>query len=431
MDPAALALAPLLDRLVNYERSRPDQQLWDLATMRQLLARPGAPAGPRPAIQVGGSKGKGTTVGFLGALVAAAGRRAGLYTSPHLETLCERIQCNGQPIAIAALEPLLRAILDAPPGPRAPTFFEAMTAAAVAHFAQQRCDLAVYEVGLGGRLDATTAIPVDAGIVTMIELEHTELLGHTEALIAGEKAPVLRPGGLGYTAASGPALAVLRQHAARHDVRLAVFGEHFGLDGVRMRGDALEATLWWRSGRREPVLLPAAAQHELPALALAAAALADLLPELPLQLAPAVRPLLPCRFEVLQGLPGGPLILDGAHTEQSLGLVASELARRWPGQRATVLFGTALGKRWREGLSRLLPLADSFLVTAVSGTASEDPAQLATFLSAQGAAVQLVPDLDTGLAQLLAAPAPRLVTGSFYLAGAARALLRQRLPELR
>lgn len=423
VDPAAERLAPLLAQLVNYERTRPDRRLWDLATMRALLARPGAPRPPRPAVQVGGSKGKGTTSAMLAALAEAAGRRAGIYTSPHVHTLLERIRVDDCDIRVEQLEPLLRAILTAPAGERAPTFFEAMTLAAVDWFAQQRVDLAIYEVGLGGRHDATTALPVDAGIVTMIELEHTEVLGDTIALIAGEKAPVIRSGGTGFTGTTGDALAIVQAHCAANGARLFALERDFGLRAVRWTETGASGRLWLPDGRELPFTLPGAAAFELPALALAAAAFAWLLPDAALVLDPAPRPRLPCRFEVRREADGEVLVLDGAHTEQSLRLVGAELRRRWPGRKAALLFGSATGKRWQQGLSALLEVVDGVVVTELVGTTGEDPAAIAAFLTAAGVQNEVAADAAAGLRLLRGRPGPRLVAGSFYLAAEVRALV--------
>jgi dihydrofolate synthase/folylpolyglutamate synthase len=425
VDQAAEHLAPLLNQLVNYERTRPDRRLWDLSTMRHLLQRPGAPPAPRPAVQVGGSKGKGTTCAFLAALTQAAGRTAGVYTSPHVTSLLERIQVGGCDIDLGTLERLLRALLAGPPGERAPTFFEAMTLAAAHWFAERRTDLAVYEVGLGGRFDATTALPVDAGIVTMIELEHTDVLGDTIAQIAGEKAPVIRAGGVGFTGASGDALAVIRAHAAAVGARLFVLGSDFGYGDERWSADGFRARLLLPGGAASAVFLPGAAGHEPPALALAAAAFAHLLPGVHLQLDPAPRPTLPCRFELFREVDGALLVLDGAHTEQSLAMVAAEVRRRWPGQRAAVLFASAAGKRWQQGLSGLLPVADTFVVTGITGTTTEDPTAIAAWLSSVGARCEVAADVEAGLAALRRRAGPRLVVGSFYLAGRVRELVLQ------
>ncbi len=423
LDAAAEHLQPLLSRLVNWERTRPDRRLWDLATMRAHLARPGSPAPPRPAIQVGGSKGKGTTCSFLEALATATGRRAGVYSSPHVETILERIRCAGRSISIEELEPLLRRIVTAAVGERAPTFFEAMTLAAAEWFAARRTDLAIWEVGLGGRHDATTAMPVEAGIVTTIELEHTDVLGDTVAAIAGEKAPVIRAGGVGFTGTEGEALAVVRAHCAANGARLFVLGEDFGFRDPRWSRDGFRAGLWLPDGRDVPVFLPDATGFETHAAALAIAAFASLFPDSDLPVDPFVRERLPCRFEVHTEPDGEALVLDGAHTERSLAAVADELRRRWRGRRIGVLFASAAGKRWREGLSALLPLADRFVVTELSGTSGEDPAAIAAFLAERGVPCEVAADVESGLAALRRGPGPRLVAGSFYLAGRVRSLV--------
>jgi folylpolyglutamate synthase/dihydropteroate synthase len=122
---------------------------------------------------------------------------------------------------------------------------------------------------------------------------------------------------------------------------------------------------------------------------------------------------------------GIPLVIDGAHTETSLAAVAAELQRRWPGRTWTVLFASAAGKRWREGLRALLPLADRFHVTEVSGTTSEDPLVVAQWLRDRQRVAVVEPGAAAGLAALLQHRGPRLVVGSFYLAGQVRRLLRE------
>lgn len=385
--------------------------------MRNLLQRQGALPSPRPAVQIGGSKGKGTTCTMLAALARRAGLRVGCYVSPHVTTLLERLQVDGEEVPVAVLEQLLREIL-AVPAARAPSFFEAMTAAAAQWFAARAVDLALFEVGLGGRLDATTALPVDASILTTIELEHTELLGDSVAAIAREKAPILRPGGLGFTSAEGEALRELRAHAARVGARLLVLGCDFAIEGLREQPTGLAGVLRLPHARM-PFVLHGGTQFDVPAFALAATCLETMRPgSLPAEMA-LDRPVAPCRFERLLH-PHGVIVLDGAHTERSLQAVAVELARHYPGQRAAVLVGFAAGKRWREALSCLLPLVDSWLVTTVSGTVSEDPSAIAAHLHCRGAAAAVVDDVASGIAALQARGGVGLVVGSFYLAGEAR-----------
>lgn len=395
--------------------------------MRALLADSGLPPGPHPAVQIGGSKGKGTTCAFLEALARAAGLLSGVYSSPHLVTLLERVRIGGENVELGRLERLLRQAVATDCGDRRPTFFEAMTAAAAAAFAERGVELAIYEVGLGGRFDATTALDVDASIVTTIELEHTEILGDTVELIAAEKAAIVRPGGVGFTAARGAALATIAAHATAVGARLAVLGRDFDHGEPEFGDDgACRFLLRFPDGVEQRVTLPAARAFEVPALALAAVALRHLLPTAPLVLDPAPRPLLPARFEIFDEPDGEVLALDGAHTEESLRAVAAELARRFPGRKAALLFAAAAGKRWREGLSALLPRVDNAVVTGLVGTPGEDPAAIASWLAARGIASETAADVESGLAALRRRPGPRLVAGSFYLAGAVRELVHDR-----
>jgi len=336
--------------------------------------------------------------------------------------LCERIRIGGEMVRVERLERVLSSLL-AFAGDNPPTFFEAMTAAAVECFADEGVDLSIYEVGLGGRFDATTAIDVDASIVTHIELEHTDVLGDTIAAIAAEKAQVIRPGGLGLTATTGEALAVVRAHAERVAAELLVLGEHFSVRDVVWSSEGARGELCLPDGEQCAFFLPDATAFALPALALAAVALRRLLPGAALMLDPVPRPELPCRFEVRAEPDGEVLILDGAHTEDSLQAVAVELQRRFQGARPVVLTAAAAGKGWQAGLSWLLPLADSFIVTELTATPSESAATLNGWLVGQGARSEVAPDAALGLRALRERPGPRLVVGSFYLVGEVRQLV--------
>ena len=166
-----------------------------LETTRQLLANLGNPQTQVPIVHVAGTNGKGSVCAYLSAVLTAAGYRVGRYTSPHLVNWNERIVLNEQPIAPVDLERVLLQVAAAIQPELQPSQFEIITAAAWLYFFQQQVDLAVMEVGLGGRLDSTNVVdrPL-VSIITSISFDHTHILGHTLGAIAGEKAGILKPG---------------------------------------------------------------------------------------------------------------------------------------------------------------------------------------------------------------------------------------------
>lgn len=422
MDPASQRLLALLGNLTNYEKRRPDRPRWSLDNMRSLLARPGCAALSGLAVQVGGSKGKGTTSLYLERLATAAGLRSGTYMSPHVQSVLERVRIDEKQVAEADLHRALAPILDHARTLENASFFEVMTAAALACFAEAAVDLAILEVGLGGRLDATTAVPVDASIVTSIELEHTDMLGDTIEAIAGEKAHVIRPGRPAFTSATGEALAVLEARARDVGASLSVLGRDIELVDVRDTGSGFEGRLRLEKGELE-FSMPEASQFELSAFALSTACLRRLRPDLPLTMDPAPRPVLPGRCEVVRCGDGRPLVLDGAHTEESMRALASELRRRFPGQKLAILFGSTPGKRWRESLKCLLAMADTTVVTQLEDTAMVPPEEILEWLDHAGAPGMRAHSIEEGLAMLARSQGVRVVTGSFYLVGEARSHL--------
>lgn len=425
MDPATERLQALLAPLTNYERTRPDRPRFTLDTMRALLARLGSEArGPWRAVQIGGSKGKGTTAAYLEQIGRSAGLRTGVFASPHVSTILERVRLDGELIDEALLTSCCRRVIECGTGlDPAPSFFEVTTAAALLAFRQHGVQLAILEVGLGGRLDATTAVPVDLSVLTGVELEHTELLGDTVEAIAAEKAFVFRRGGIGIHACAEPAARVVAEHAEAVGCQLLRNGVDFGAE--RRESSASDAVFDVRCpGRADHAMTvvgdPPA--HEDRAVALATAAFSILEPDraLPARLE---RPQLPGRFEVLDR-DGTPLVLDGAHTADSARCLAEALAARFPGRSCVFLVGFARGKRWRECLGALESVATTFLCAEVPGTASEDPEELADWLRGRGREARALGAGEDPSAALRDASrrtgAICVVSGSFYLVGAVR-----------
>ncbi len=431
-----------LESLINVEK-RPD---WpyarlSLAPIRGLLRRLGNPQQGLAAIHLAGSKGKGSTALWAEALLRAAGRRVGTYTSPHFERWTERVRLEGREVegaqlaaAVEAVRSEVEQMREAEPD-HAPTFFDALTAAALLCFRDAGIETAVLEVGLGGRLDSTNVVLPRVACVTSIELEHTDKLGSTLAAIAGEKAGILKPG---VPAVVGElpeeALAVVEARAAEIGVPLSRAGRDFrvraveqGRDGLRVRfedGD-IAAEL------RLPVL--GAHQAGNAALALACVRRMGGISEAALAEAATLGfagARLPGRIEILGSAPLR--IVDSAHTRASARALAAVLAEL-PRRRTHLVLSVSAGKDLGEILDALLPLTDELSVTRAEATRSLAPAEVAAAAarSAPGLHTRVVPNPHLALRAAVEAAAPEdcvCATGSVYLAGIARRVLAAPAP---
>ena len=408
-----------------------------LERMRLLLAELGDPQRRLPAVLVAGSNGKGSTSALLAAMASAGGYRTGLYTSPHLESVEERLRIDGRAVPLERLGGLLDRVVGA--AERAtgepPTYFEALTAAAFLWMAAEEVELAVLEVGMGGRLDATnTADPV-LSLVTSISLEHREHLGDTLAAIAREKAGILRPGRPALAWVEEPeALAAIREVAAEVGADLGSAAE---LVRVESRKDM-------KDGQRVHLTTPAGSYHlatrlvgphqvrNLGLAVLAAEALAGLgWPRLDAAAVAmgAARCRWPGRLETIV-LPGGRrVLLDAAHNPEASQVLAAWLERL--GEPYDLLFGVLGDKEVSGMLAPLARRARRVLLTTPASDRARPASDLRAWLP-EGVAATIEPELGIALERGLAPGAPTLVAcGSIYLIGAVRRLLRERygVPE--
>ena len=229
-----------LDRRINFERSVPAAAVpgtFGLERVRRLLTAIGNPHEQFPAVHVAGTKGKGSTVAMLAAVLQCGGHRVGRYLSPHVDAIEERICIGGRPISAADLVRAFRVVIPAVEqmdlaagrrGSSGPTWFEVLTAVAFVHFARSGVDLAVLETGLGGRLDATNVSKPVLSIITSISLDHMHLLGSTIGQIATEKAGIIKRGCPVISTAIHPAArAVIEATAARRRAPLLQLGRDF------------------------------------------------------------------------------------------------------------------------------------------------------------------------------------------------------------
>jgi dihydrofolate synthase/folylpolyglutamate synthase len=370
---------------------------------------------------VAGSNGKGSTSALLAAMARAAGMKVGLYTSPHLESVRERIRIDGRCISDEDLGKDLDRIVRT--APQEPTYFEAVTAAAFLAFAREKVDLAVVEVGMGGRLDATNVCEPLLSLVTSISLEHQEHLGDTLALIAREKAGIFRPG--------RPALAWVEEPEAAGSLKTvaAEVGTplRFGQDLATVVEVVPEGWGGQRVKLRTPkgehdlrIDLPGAHQVRNLGLAVLAAEELGLAPKAIAQGAQSTR--WPGRLERVDLPDGGRVLLDAAHNAEGSEVLAGFLATL-PGK-ADLLFGVLADKDVSGMIHRLAPLVDRIILTTPPSDRARQPEEVAALLP--GRAVEVEPDLGAALDRALVPGGTLVACGSIFLVGEVRRRLRER-----
>jgi len=433
-DPAAAAIAEL------QARGRFGIQL-GLGRTRALLRLLGHPERRLRGALIGGTNGKGSVQAMVGAVLGAAGVRAGQTPKPHLVDYRERIVVGGQAIAPEDLAELLGEVIraaDQVPASLGPTTeFELLTAAAFAWFAREAVDVAVVEVGLGGRLDATNTWDGGVAVVTNVELDHMDRLGSTLARIGFEKAAIIKRGDRAVTGASGAGLTAIRRRAARFAVpleevmTLPVTG--MDLDGLVVQAPGLPDLHVGLLGRHQAAnaAVALATLRALDGAGIVSVSEAAVRGGLA-----AVR--WPGRLELLPGDPQ--VLLDGAHNEAGIAaLVAAldELRPRLAPGRPTLLFGVMADKAVEHMLGRLAAapaLRDLRVVTTEVSGSRAMPAQAlaATWrrLAGSGVDVRSITVTRDALeeARTLAREAggPLIVAGSLYLVGAVRGWLTAR-----
>jgi dihydrofolate synthase/folylpolyglutamate synthase len=434
-------LEALLRVSTNYEEKLPREALsraFDLSRTRRLLASVNDPQDGPVTVHVTGSKGKGSTCRMVDAVLRAAGRGpVGLYVSPHLEHLTERVSVDGTPVdgdeLARAAETLLPHLRETFGGPDFPTFFEILTAAAHVAFRARGVATLVLEVGLGGRLDATTVCRPSVTAITTVELEHTALLGPTVERIAAEKAGILKRGVPCVTAVpeASAARAVIEAAAQATESPLLRIGSEFDLEAARTgKGPRLDVRVRGPHGATPlDAVLPVAGLHQAhnAAVAVAIARLLGVDDAATVEGLSGVT--LPGRMERVLERPD--VVIDGAHTVASARAAARAAVTCFPHRRLHLVLGLLEEKDVAGILTPLLEIATTVVACGVPSPRGLAPEHLAeAVLSASRLPVTVARDPAAGLDEALARAQPDdlvLVTGSLYLAGAARAAAR-RLP---
>jgi dihydrofolate synthase/folylpolyglutamate synthase len=403
-----------------------------LDSTRRLLNVLDDPQRRMAVVLVAGTNGKGSTAAVLASIVSAAGYRAGLYTSPHLERVHERIRVDGVSIAEPDLQASLRRVVteaeriaDSPV-----TYFEALTVAALVHFAASGVELAVLEVGLGGRLDATNASEPALSLITEIGLDHREHLGETLAEIAREKAGILRP--------DRPALAWVTEIEARgaieRSARALGARLRFASDSCRIEpreGPAADRTSieLETDAASYTLSVSLAGRHQLSNVALAVAAGEDLAAagwsrvDHRAVVAGVAACRWPGRLEWVRPDSSAPdFLLDGAHNPAAIDSLRSFLSAHV--KEFTLIFGALRDKEVGRMLRPLASEARRVIVTAPRSRRAVDPGALAALIPETPH--EVAGGVGGALDAALGSGEPVVVTGSLYLVGEARAELTRR-----
>ncbi len=428
------ALAPEL-----YVRGGQQRRKFSLEEVRTLLYAVGDPQQGYPAVLIAGTNGKGSTAATLASILTEAGLHTGLYTSPHLERPNERIQIDHREIADADFACLYFRVHDTAQElllsgqlPQLPSYFEFLTAVAFLYFAESKVDVAVLEVGMGGRLDATNVVEPLLSIVTDISLDHMEWLGSSISAIAREKAGTLRRGGTMVTLPQHPeASQVLGEVTAELGIRAVSGVPYVPRDGTTGAYE-VEAL-----GARIKVDSPLAGAHQQRNVALAIAAAVELGAQHVFPVTAAAieegirRTYWPGRMEQIGGR-GVEWILDVAHNPAGAWALRSALRATWRKEKPhTLIFSCLRDKPVAEMAQILFPLFDQVIVAPIHTARATPLDDLLAAAIATGTPAVAAESVREALrmAREYAAGGVAVVSGSVYLVGEARSLLQEEQPS--
>lgn len=426
-----------LDSFTNYER-RTDphyQTSYILERTRRLAGDLGNPQDGIRSVHIAGTKGKGSTAAMVASILMKEGFRVGLYTSPHLVTVRERIHVDDEPIReeeMASLVDDARPIVETfarEEGAR-PSFFEVVTALAFLYFRKMNVDYAVYEVGMGGRLDATNIISPLVTAITPVSFDHMESLGATLREIATEKAGIIKDGVACVVAPQEPeALDAIETVAAARGAPIWRVGKDIVFEAANAPGPMREACdIFGMFENYMRCELGLVGQHQIVNAATAVGVIEAL----------GLSGLIVSRSSVCDGLrsvrwPGrfetlreGPLVIvDGAHNRASASALAKTVAGRCSGRRVILVLGISKDKDACGIVEELEPMADMIILTRSSVLSrAEDPSVIREFVRERRTV--LTEDVGRALARAEEEASGEdviLITGSLFVAGEARSII--------
>ncbi|MGA1987170.1 MAG: folylpolyglutamate synthase/dihydrofolate synthase family protein [Candidatus Sulfotelmatobacter sp.] len=435
---------------LGHELAQTPSNKFDLAHMRVLLGAMDHPERKFPSVLIAGTNGKGSTAATLASILRASGLKTALYTSPHLIRINERIRVNGEEIGdddFARLhdevDRVAETLVEERELPWHPSFFEMMTAIAFVHFARLHVDIAVLEVGMGGRLDATNVVEPLVSVIADISLDHQKFLGNTVGEIAREKVGIIRPGGVVVTLPQTPEANdvignTILELGAR-GVSAVQYVPPVSPGSPEYRVPSTEKNSGWARyplqvlGRQILVETPLTGRHQLRNVALAVAAAEELgkLGVAGITAESIERGIRETRWPGrLQGLParaGWPeMVLDVAHNPAGAWALRSALSVRYDSRPLIFVFGAMRDKAISEMTEILFPLAERVIATRPENPRSASPEEIQQAGSRTGAEIEVAAEIGAALERARESAGNEtvvVVTGSIYLVGEAMRIL--------
>ncbi len=418
-------------------------RFFKLDRMNKLMTLMDKPQARYPSVHVAGTKGKGSTASFIAQALMAAGYKVGLYTSPHLVEETERIRINGQDISKSDFVALTEKLRPLSAQVREVTTFELFTAMAMQYFADQKVDMAVFEVGLGGRLDATNVITPLVSVITSISYDHVAVLGNTLTEIAFEKGGIIKPKVPVVIAPQKeePLKELLRIAGEQHAATVLV-QDAFTLEETshtlqsqifKLQCTRKPEAYTQKSSASKPINLEIGLLgfHQVQNAATAFATL-ELLRQKGFKVnlrqirQGFLQVVWPTRFEVVRQNP--PIVLDSAHNGDSMEKLAASLDEYFPGLPFVLVFGCSADKQLDSMLEAILPRVDAVIATQSLHPRAKDAKELAALIIEKGRDAEGYNPAELGIAKALELAGTEkgiIVTGSIFIASAARVILAE------
>jgi dihydrofolate synthase / folylpolyglutamate synthase len=427
---------------LGHELASTPSHKFDLEHMRVLLRALGHPERAFPSVLIAGTNGKGSTAATLASILRASGLKTGLYTSPHLIRINERIRTGGEQISDedfaqlhGAVDTVSEHLVETRELPWHPSFFEMMTAIAFRYFARERVDVAVLEVGMGGRLDATNVVEPLVSVIADISLDHQKYLGNTVTEIAREKAGIIRPGGV---------VVALPQQPAANDVigNTILEMDATGISAAQYVPPVSPGSAEYQNahtsrsryplevmGKQILVDTPLVGRHQLRNVALAIAAAEQVAKKgftgiTPESIERGIRDTSwPGRFQVIEPKQGWPeIVLDVAHNPAGAWALRSALSERYGDRPLIFVFGAMRDKAISEIGEILFPIAHRVMATQPGNPRAATPQEIRQAAGRTGAEIECIAAVPAAMERARQAALPdgvMVVTGSIYLVGEA------------